>query len=325
MRGSDRRRIWDTRRVTRVGVLTSLGTALFVLESLIPLPLPFLKIGLSNIATLLALILGSPADAFTVVVLRVIAGSFVTGSFLSPSFLLSFSAGVTSTAVMSGLTQVGAFRATEAGVPSQPGAGRKPGGILGPIGISLAGSSTHAVTQLAVVAVVYARNVALFHLLPILLVTALVGGTVVGLIVLRILPGVQRAGPGGAIAAPPPGIRMRVGDWAVLAALVTIITGSAVYPSSSEGSIVTIQRNGQTIGRLDLRENAELTVTGDRGNLTVVVRNGAVRVSQADCPNRLCVRTGWRRRAGEMIVCVPNHTVISVRGEKTPAVRATTG
>jgi heptaprenyl diphosphate synthase len=321
----DRRHPWDTRRVARVGVLTALGTALFVLESLIPFPLPFLKIGLSNIATLIGLILGGPADAFTVVVLRVVAGSFITGSFLSPSFLLSFSAGITSTTVMCGLALVGAFRPTEAGVHSAPRGAWRSGSFLGPVGVSLAGASTHAVTQLAVVAFVYARNVALFHLLPILLVTALVGGIIVGFIVMRILPGVIRAGSPGAIEASPSGMRLRTGDWIMVAALVAAISGLSVLPNATEGSTVTIQSHGQTVGRLDLREDGELTVTGDRGNLTVMVRNGAVRVSHADCPNRLCVRTGWRANSGEIIVCVPNHMIISVGGGRIPAVKATTG
>lgn len=152
---------WSVRRVTRLGFLASMGTALFVLESLIPLPLPVLKLGLANISTLITLIVCGPADALIVVFLRVLAGSIITGSFFSPAFMLAMSAGIVSAAVMGGVRIV---------------AGR----VFGPVGLSLAGSSAHVATQIALVALLYVRKAAVIHLLPVLLLTALVGGLIVG-------------------------------------------------------------------------------------------------------------------------------------------------
>ena len=292
--------------MTRLGFLTAVGTALFVLESLVPLPLPFLKVGLANISTLLALMVSGPLDALTVVFLRIITGSLLTGSFLGPSFILALTAGLVSAAVMSLLRII---------APS----------ILGPVGLSLAGSSAHVLTQLTMVAFVYVRNGALFHLLPLLLLTALIGGLVVGLITSQLLPTLANPGCFPAETARYPIKGMRPWDKVAVLILTASIVCSFVIVPDTAGSTVLVQVDGKTVGKLSLQENQELNVRGDRGKVVVEVRDGRVRVRDADCPNRICVRTGWRSHEGDAIICVPNNTVVRILGDNGRAVKGITG
>jgi len=296
---------WTVRRVTRLGFLASMGTALFVLESLVPLPLPFLKVGLANISTLVALIVSGPADALIVVFLRVLVGSLVTGSFLGPAFILAMSAGVVSAVVMGGVRAL-ARRAFSA------------------VGVSLAGSTAHVSTQIAIVGLLYVRSTAVIHLLPILLFTALAGGLVVGIVTSRLLGAFAGSGlfsPGG--QSPPR--TFTAWDVAATIALVAVTGASFVAFSGSEGTLVLVDVAGKTVEKLDLHENRDVTIRGEIGVLHIEVRQGKVRVADADCPNRICVRTGWRSREGEVIVCVPNKTVIRIVGETTTEVGAITG
>jgi heptaprenyl diphosphate synthase len=292
---------WNTRRVARLGILSAVGTALFTLESLVPLPLPFLKIGLSNIATLLALIIGGPADACIVLLARVLGGSLLTGSFLGPAFVLSFCAGVASTGVMSLLSVV---------LPRGRTLNR---GLLGPFGISLAGSTAHVVTQLVVVAFLFGAGSTVFALLPFLLATALVGGAIIGLTVLRILPALALSLSGELQRSL--WRRIRMGDWVVIAALIVALGMSMRSGVSREGTVVTVEQHGQVVATLDLKENRAFEIGGTR----IEVRNGAVRVAQATCPNQVCVRTGWRSRAGDLIICVPNGLFVRIGGAPAPA------
>jgi len=297
---------WSVRRVTRLGFLTAAGTALFVLESLVPLPLPFLKVGLANISTLLALLLGGPADALSVVFLRVLAGSLITGSFLGPAFILAMTAGLVSAAVMAIV---------------RGAAGR----LFGPVGLSLAGSTAHVSTQMALVMFLYVRNTAVAGLLPVLLLTALIGGMIVGLVTARLLPALPREAEG----APAPRflVRRAMTVWDAGAAVLlcaAIALAFAAMPDT-EGSTVLVEVAGKTVEKLDLREERVVTVRGEKGPLTIEVRAGRVRVAEADCPNRICVRTGWRSRGGDVIVCVPNSTVIRILGKKDFIVGGTTG
>ena len=298
--------VWSVRRVTRLGFLTAAGTALFVLESLIPLPLPFLKVGLANISTLLALLIAGPADAVSVVFLRVLAGSLITGSFLGPAFILAMTAGLAAAAAMALL---------------RGGAGR----LFGPVGLSLAGATAHVSTQLALVMLLYVRNAAVAHVFPLLLLTALIGGLVVGLVTVRLL----RVLPAGAPPPPPQRFLLRgtmtPGDFAaVLLLCVGVIFSFGAFPES-RGATVLVEVAGRTVEKLDMREERVVTVSGERGKLTIEVRNGRVRVAEADCPNRICVRTGWRSSGGDVIVCVPNRTIVRILGNDPNVVGGITG
>ena len=48
--------------------------------------------------------------------------------------------------------------------------------------------------------------------------------------------------------------------------------------------------------------------------LTVAVENGAVRVSESDCPNQDCVHSGAISRAGQSIVCLPARVAVTLEG-----------
>lgn len=163
-----------TREVTTVALLTAVGIALFVIESFVPMPLPFLKIGFANISSVVAMLtLGIP-QMFIVVVLRVIAGSLLVGSLFSPGFVLAFCGGVVSASAMA-IARTVSNR------------------LFSPIGISLIGSMTHVITQFCLVLFLYVQSTAVLFLLPLLLLSGFVGGLVVGVISVRILPLVQSA------------------------------------------------------------------------------------------------------------------------------------
>ncbi|MGQ0722354.1 MAG: NusG domain II-containing protein [Candidatus Eiseniibacteriota bacterium] len=77
--------------------------------------------------------------------------------------------------------------------------------------------------------------------------------------------------------------------------------------------------SGRTVvAELPLDQDATLSVRGRIGELIVTVANGAVRVSESSCPQRLCVAMGERRRPGEMLACVPNAVLVRLEGEAKP-------
>lgn len=158
----------STRRLTTIAFLSAVGIALFVLESYIPMPLPFLRIGLANISSVIALILLGTTSMLTIVVLRIVVGSLFVGTFMSPAFVLALSAGVASALAMALAKLL-----------------RK--NIFSALGLSLIGSMTHVVVQLLIVRFIYVQNAAVLQLLPLLLLTALIGGLIVGWISVRLL------------------------------------------------------------------------------------------------------------------------------------------
>lgn len=165
------------RRIAALGLLTAVGVSLFVLESLVPLPVPFLKIGLANISTLLALMLFDLPAALLVAGLRVVIGSLLTGSLASPALVLAIGGGLAS-AVFMGLAWTVGRRA------------------FSPIGLSVIGSVTHVGAQFVLVSALFVESLALSYLLPVLLGSALAGGLVVGWFSARILRAIEPLGFG---------------------------------------------------------------------------------------------------------------------------------
>jgi hypothetical protein len=89
--------------------------------------------------------------------------------------------------------------------------------------------------------------------------------------------------------------------------------------SGTAPTFATVTVGREEITRLPLFRPGRFTFTGKTGPVVVEVRNAAVRVAESSCPHHLCVATGWRRRSGDVIACVPNALVVRLTGGTTPA------
>jgi len=165
-----------TPRQRNLALLAGLSAALYTVENLIPLPVPWLRLGVGNIGVLLALYVLSPLDGFFVLLIKTLIGSLLSGRFLSPFFLFALGAGVPAYWVMVGMKKA---------------AGR----WFGPIGVSVAGAVTHNLLQLGIAYLIVVRSVTVFYLAPLLVLLATVAGAVIGAAVRAILPHLQNATP----------------------------------------------------------------------------------------------------------------------------------
>lgn len=154
----------ETREIVLLSLLVALAIVLRGLEGLIPNPFPWVRIGLANIMTLLAILLFGLKSGILLTVLRVFITSLFFGTFLSPTFIISFSAGVCSTLVMGGLHLW--FQKA-----------------FSPIGISVLGGFTHNLTQLFVAYLLIVRRGEIFYLFPILSMIGILSGFFNGCIV----------------------------------------------------------------------------------------------------------------------------------------------
>jgi hypothetical protein len=111
----------------------------------------------------------------------------------------------------------------------------------------------------------------------------------------------------------------------ILLSGATVTSFAALRLTATEGSTVLVQRDGTTLFKLDLHEPRTVNLDGAVGILTVEIRDGSVAVTHADCPNHICVRTGWRSHAGAIIVCAPNKVLVRIIARHTGEIRAITG
>ena len=120
-------------KLSLVATATVFELILFVLDSAIPKPIPWIKVGLANIVTLALLVGAGWRVAAAVHFLRIMIGAIFRGGLFTPFFLLSFSGGAVSFVVMALAVRW-----------LMPG--------FGFIGVSFLGALAHNSTQLLLVA-----------------------------------------------------------------------------------------------------------------------------------------------------------------------------
>lgn len=79
----------------------------------------------------------------------------------------------------------------------------------------------------------------------------------------------------------------------------------------SHGDTVTVTQDGNVLYTFELsrENNREITVEYEGRRNIIEINDGRIRVREADCPDRVCVHTGWLTPAVP-IVCLPNRLVI---------------
>jgi len=159
----ERRGALGARPVVYCALLVATGLVLFMFESVIPRPLPWMKPGLANTAGLLALYLFGAREAAGVTLLRVVVGALLLGTFFSPAFFLSLGGGVTAVMAMALARHFGE-------------------GLFSIVGVSVCGAACHNLAQLSLAYVLIVHRPELFLLLPAMVIAAVFTGIVVGLV-----------------------------------------------------------------------------------------------------------------------------------------------
>ena len=78
----------------------------------------------------------------------------------------------------------------------------------------------------------------------------------------------------------------------------------------SLGSDVVVEVNGKPLYTLCLDADTEISIEGTHGRTVLEIKNGKVRMKEADCGNQTCIKQGWISKG--TIVCLPNQIVIIV-------------
>lgn len=97
-------------------------------------------------------------------------------------------------------------------------------------------------------------------------------------------------------------------------AAIGIIIFVLMKTAAVKEPIAEVYQDGELIRSVPLSENCEFTVTCAEGYNTVTVRDGEVMISSADCPDKVCVRTGAISGGAVPIVCLPHKLEIRVVG-----------
>lgn len=111
---------------------------------------------------------------------------------------------------------------------------------------------------------------------------------------------------------------MKTGYWVAIFAVLLVTCGIAslfLLAPSEPAQEVEVWSDGKLIDTLSLNVDQELTVESAGGTNVVTVRDGAVAVTEADCPDHYCMHRGFCH-GGTEIVCLPNRLVLRFVGQQ---------
>jgi hypothetical protein len=111
---------------------------------------------------------------------------------------------------------------------------------------------------------------------------------------------------------------VKKGDIIILAALLCIaaLIFCALHFLTPGGDNVKIEVASKTVATLPISEDATYNVEiGGKVTNTVEIKDNRVKVTFADCPDKICKNHRAISKSGESIICLPNKVVVSIEGK----------
>ena len=152
-------------RIATSAVLVALAMIFSYIEAIIPFNfgVPGVKLGLSNLVVIIALFMLGASFALSINVIRIVLSGFLFGGVFG--ILYSMSGGLLSLLIMVILKKTGKFSI---------------------VGVSMAGGVFHNVGQIIVAALIV-ENVKMMLYLPVLLISGMLTGILIGIVAYKVL------------------------------------------------------------------------------------------------------------------------------------------
>jgi len=117
--------------------------------------------------------------------------------------------------------------------------------------------------------------------------------------------------------------------WIVTFLIIVFISALTAFfvmrTSASPVTVARVYQDGVLIKEIALSDiyiAQTFYIENDRGTNVIIAENGRIRVSQADCPDKICVRQGWIKNSLFPVVCLPHRLVIEIFDDNAPIVDA---
>ncbi len=114
-------------------------------------------------------------------------------------------------------------------------------------------------------------------------------------------------------------LKFKLGD--VLIIIVIVVTALLMLglyiKKDTVGKTAVITQNNVVLKRIRLDQLTERFTMDYAGQYpgTLEAENGSIRFSYAECPDQVCVHTGWISRPGQIAVCLPAGVIVKIEGE----------
>ena len=107
--------------------------------------------------------------------------------------------------------------------------------------------------------------------------------------------------------------------------LVSVFSYAMVKSGLAAGAYASVSVDNKETVRIRLdTETRTFNFQSAVGPVVVERKNSRVRMLEASCPNKICIKMGWIDNSGGMIVCAPGKVLILIAGEEKNSLDALT-
>ncbi|SHI34094.1 NusG domain II-containing protein [Parasporobacterium paucivorans] len=82
-----------------------------------------------------------------------------------------------------------------------------------------------------------------------------------------------------------------------------------------QGAYVEIVVKGEVVKSLPLDENTQYMIVSEKGYNVLDINNREAKITDASCPDKLCMHQKSIKSSDESLICLPNEVVVRVVGE----------
>lgn len=117
--------------------------------------------------------------------------------------------------------------------------------------------------------------------------------------------------------------QLRWGDflmYGLIAALAIGLFLATPLGAAGQAQVAVLTEDGKILFTKPLSElqtAGSFTIEAQGYHYTIAFEGGRIRFAEADCPDKVCVRTGWVSRNSQVAACVPGHLILKITGPVT--------
>lgn len=100
---------------------------------------------------------------------------------------------------------------------------------------------------------------------------------------------------------------------AVVAVVVAVLVFFLYGVNNNSGDYVQVEVDGEVVETLPLDTDTVYEIeTENGGTNTLVIQDSSAKMTEANCPDGICMNHSKISRSGESIICLPHKVVITV-------------
>ncbi|MDX2495213.1 MAG: NusG domain II-containing protein [Desulfuromusa sp.] len=105
-------------------------------------------------------------------------------------------------------------------------------------------------------------------------------------------------------------------DRKLLVVVAVLVVLSFLLPLTQKaGARVVVSSDDRIIFVAPLDKDQRVELEGPFGITILQIKDGGARVISSPCAQKVCIRMGEARHAGDLLACVPNQLVIRIEGD----------